>query len=74
MHCVPASGRAYLKSYALYLILSELPGWRRTPPLRFISRPIRDAVYDLSARNRYGWFGRLDSCVLPEKECANPSQ
>jgi hypothetical protein len=26
---------------------------------------IRDAIYDLVARNRYGWFGRRDACILP---------
>ncbi|WP_342729058.1 hypothetical protein AAFG07_05420 [Bradyrhizobium sp. B097] len=26
---------------------------------------IRDAIYDLIARNRYRWFGRRDACILP---------
>jgi predicted DCC family thiol-disulfide oxidoreductase YuxK len=26
---------------------------------------IRDAIYDLVARNRYRWFGRRDACILP---------
>jgi hypothetical protein len=26
---------------------------------------IRDAIYDLIARNRYHWFGRRDACILP---------
>jgi predicted DCC family thiol-disulfide oxidoreductase YuxK len=25
---------------------------------------IRDAIYDLVARNRYRWFGRRDACIL----------
>ena len=30
-----------------------------------VPRPIRDAVYDWIARNRYGWFGRRDTCMTP---------
>ncbi|MFB9269273.1 hypothetical protein ACFFWD_40240 [Bradyrhizobium erythrophlei] len=26
---------------------------------------IRDAIYDLVARNRHRWFGRRDACTLP---------
>lgn len=29
--------------------------------------PLRDAVYDWVARNRYRWFGRDASCHLPER-------
>lgn len=28
---------------------------------------IRNAVYDYVARNRYKWFGKSDSCMMPEK-------
>ena len=30
-----------------------------------IPRPLRDAAYDVFARNRYRWFGRNDECPLP---------
>jgi predicted DCC family thiol-disulfide oxidoreductase YuxK len=36
--------------------------------LRLVPRFIRDAVYDWVARNRYGWFGKRDSCRLPSSE------
>ena len=29
---------------------------------------IRDAVYRFVARNRYSWFGRRESCMLPRAE------
>lgn len=29
-------------------------------------RPIRDAVYELVARKRYQWFGRKETCWLPQ--------
>jgi predicted DCC family thiol-disulfide oxidoreductase YuxK len=32
--------------------------------------PIRDAIYDLIARERYRWFGRRDSCMTPTPDLA----
>ena len=29
---------------------------------------IRNAVYDYVARNRYKWFGKSDSCMMPNKD------
>ncbi len=29
---------------------------------------IRNAVYNLIARNRYKWFGKKESCMVPTKE------
>ncbi len=33
--------------------------------LRFIPRPIRDAVYGAVVRRRYRWFGERSTCRLP---------
>ena len=30
-----------------------------------VPRPIRDWAYRLVAKNRYGWFGKQDSCMVP---------
>jgi len=35
-----------------------------------LPRTIRDAVYDLIARNRYRWFGRQDTCMTPTPDLA----
>ncbi len=35
-----------------------------------LPRPIRDAIYDLIARNRYRWFGRRDTCMTPTPDIA----
>ncbi|MFN2278962.1 MAG: thiol-disulfide oxidoreductase DCC family protein, partial [Candidatus Promineifilaceae bacterium] len=29
---------------------------------------MRDAIYDYVARNRYHWFGRMETCPLPPPE------
>lgn len=34
------------------------------------ARPLRDALYRWLARNRYRWFGRSDTCLLPAPEHA----
>jgi predicted DCC family thiol-disulfide oxidoreductase YuxK len=35
-----------------------------------VPRPLRDAVYSWVARNRYRWFGRRESCMVPTAELA----
>ncbi|MBL7684369.1 MAG: DUF393 domain-containing protein [Flavipsychrobacter sp.] len=36
--------------------------------LLVIPRFIRDAVYNFVAKNRYKWFGKKDTCMVPAKE------
>src|SRR5438876_2882092 len=69
-----ASGQAYVKSEAVLRIAHELPRWQWTWIFQFIPRVIRDATYDLVARNRYRWFGRRDAWVVrghrePPRNC-----
>lgn len=33
-----------------------------------VPRPIRDAMYDWIAHNRYDWFGKRDQCRIPTPE------
>jgi len=35
---------------------------------RILPRPLRDALYRIVAKNRYAWFGRRDSCLVPTPE------
>ena len=60
------TGRFRVRSDAALAILAGLGGaWRLAAWLRVIPRPWRDAVYDLVARNRNRWFGRLAECRVP---------
>src|SRR6266404_3292467 len=68
-----ANGQAYVKSEAVLRIARELPRWQWTWVFHFIPRVIRDAIYDLIARNRYRWFGRRDACMLPNSDRSWPS-
>ena len=68
-----ASGQAYVKSEAVLRIARELPRWQWTLVFHFIPRVMRDAIYDVVARNRYRWFGRRDACILPNSDRSWPS-
>lgn len=62
-------GRAYLRSTAGLHVLRGLGfPWSVAYPLILVPRALRDAVYDWIARNRYSWFGRQESCVVPTPE------
>lgn len=57
------------RSAAALRIVSGLGGaWCFVAVLGLVPRPIRDAVYDWVARNRYAWFGKRDTCRLPTPE------
>ncbi len=43
-------------------------GWQLLYSAIIVPRFIRDAVYGLVSRNRYKWFGKQDSCMIPTKE------
>jgi predicted DCC family thiol-disulfide oxidoreductase YuxK len=62
-----AYGRRYERSDA---VLHVALGLRAPWPLAFaailIPRALRDAAYRWIARNRYRWFGRMESCPLPD--------
>ena len=61
-------GVAYFKSDGALTVLSHLPRWRWTRALLAIPKPLRDAVYNLVARNRYRIFGKFDACLVPEAD------
>jgi predicted DCC family thiol-disulfide oxidoreductase YuxK len=46
--------------------LSHLPGWGLTRVLFGLPKPLRDAVFNLVARNRYRIFGKYESCFMPD--------
>ncbi|MFD2044231.1 thiol-disulfide oxidoreductase DCC family protein [Ornithinibacillus salinisoli] len=59
----------YTKSTAALRICGKLDGlWKIFYGLLIIPRPIRDVFYGILAKNRYKWFGKKDSCMLPSPE------
>ena len=62
-------GRAWQESSAALRIAGHLPGaWKLLRIFVIIPRPLRDVVYRWIARNRYRWFGKMESCWLPTPE------
>ena len=57
------------KSTAIIRISKYLDGlWPLCMVFLLIPRFIRDFVYDIIANNRYRWFGKYDTCRLPDPE------
>jgi predicted DCC family thiol-disulfide oxidoreductase YuxK len=64
--------RYYKKSTAALKICKNLKGgWKLLYIFRIIPTPIRDFFYDWIAKNRYKWFGKKDSCMIPTTEIRN---
>jgi predicted DCC family thiol-disulfide oxidoreductase YuxK len=58
-------GKAWNKSDGYLHMLGILGGaWKLLLIFRLIPRPARDWAYDLIARNRYRWFGKVGYCEL----------
>ncbi|MDZ4681117.1 MAG: thiol-disulfide oxidoreductase DCC family protein [Saprospiraceae bacterium] len=63
------NGKPYLRSDAGLRIARQLPGlWPVLYGLIVIPRPLRNWVYNWIARNRYRWFGKQESCLMPAPE------
>jgi predicted DCC family thiol-disulfide oxidoreductase YuxK len=58
--------KVYYKSAAALRISRHLQGaWKLLYGLIIFPAPIRNFVYDVIAKNRYKWFGKKESCMLP---------
>jgi predicted DCC family thiol-disulfide oxidoreductase YuxK len=59
-------GKAYTQSDVPLRIVGKLGGlWPVFQVFFIVPRPLRNAVYDWIARNRYRWFGKKEACWLP---------
>jgi predicted DCC family thiol-disulfide oxidoreductase YuxK len=60
-------GVAYFKSDAALTVLSNLPGWHWTRAFFAVPKWLRNAVYNLVAKNRYRIFGKYETCFVPDE-------
>jgi predicted DCC family thiol-disulfide oxidoreductase YuxK len=67
-NAVVHGGVARFKSDGALTVLSHLPRWRWTRALFLVPKLLRNAVYDLVARNRYQIFGKFDACFVPDAD------
>lgn len=63
-------GKAYLRSEGALRADAYLGGFQGafSNALRIFPRWLRDGVYRIISRNRYRWFGKQESCMLPRPE------
>ena len=63
------NGKLLLKSTAVLNLVRDMGGfWSFLFPLIYIPEIIRDLIYDWVAKNRYRWFGKTESCMIPLPE------
>lgn len=67
---VKINGKFYYSSTGVLLLLRKLDGlWPLLYyPCILVPRIIRDYCYSIIAKNRYRWFGKMESCRVPTKE------
>lgn len=64
---VVVGDKAFVRSDAALVTAANLGGlWRLAAVFKLVPRFLRDAVYGVIAKNRYRWFGRQESCMMPD--------
>ena len=59
----------YYKSTAALQIAKNLDGiWHYGTIFRIIPTGLRNYIYDFVAKNRYKWYGKKESCMIPTAE------
>jgi len=59
----------YTKSDAALEIAQHLGGlWKLSAIFSWIPATLRNRIYDFVAKNRYKWFGKQESCMIPTPE------
>lgn len=62
-------GKVYRESSAALRVCRYLDGgWKLLYGLMIIPVFIRDGIYKWIGRNRYKWFGKTETCMLPTPE------
>ena len=63
------NGKVYVQSTAALKILARLDGlWPLTYVAIILPAFLRNLIYTGIARNRYRWFGKQESCMVPTPE------
>lgn len=66
------NNKAYFKSSAAFRIARYFGGfWKILQLFSILPLFVTDFAYDIIAKNRYKWFGKKESCMLPSPEIRN---
>lgn len=58
-----------IKSTAALKIMNDFGGfWKITQIFWVLPETFRNVIYDFIAKNRYKWFGKKESCMIPTPE------
>ena len=62
-------GKVYKRSSAALTLARKLSWhWQWTQVFWLVPKILRDGLYSLIARNRYKWFGKKETCMIPAPE------
>ncbi len=62
-----SENKYYIKSDAVIEIIKQLKWyWRMLIIIKILPLKFRDFLYDFIANSRYKWFGKRDSCMIPD--------
>ena len=62
-------GKYYFRSDAVLRIIKKLNSpWYLLYFFIIAPKVFRDTAYDFIANNRYKWFGKFDTCIVPDKK------
>lgn len=62
-------GKAYTRSAAVLKVMEELGfPWKIAAVFYILPSAFRNALYNFIAKNRYHWYGKKDSCMIPTPE------
>ena len=61
----------FIKSDAVFHIAKHLGIYKIFYPLIYLPRFIRDGIYNIIANNRYKWFGKRETCYVPDENLKN---
>lgn len=63
------NNKVFTRSTAALRVCKYLDGlWPLCYGFIIVPKFIRDGLYNLIAKNRYKWFGKKDSCIIPAAE------
>jgi predicted DCC family thiol-disulfide oxidoreductase YuxK len=63
------NNKCFFGSEAAFRICRHLKGaWKFISVFTIVPKPIRDFFYHMISKNRYKWFGKRESCMIPTKE------
>ncbi|HHS95742.1 MAG TPA: thiol-disulfide oxidoreductase DCC family protein [Phaeodactylibacter sp.] len=61
--------KVYTRSSAALQVLRRLGlPWSLMAVFLLLPKGIRDIAYNIIAKNRYRWFGKKDSCMMPTED------